>query len=128
MTEKAFLFELRGSGDEFYCYIKVVGKLTHEDYEKFVPMFEKTLSNIKEPKVKVLVDITELDGWELQALWDDLKFGLTHNNEFTNIAVVGKNHLYEYGVKISNWFTHAKMQYFENINEASNWLEIEAQK
>lgn len=124
MENKTFYFEFRGAGEQFYGYLKVIGKLTHEDYESFVPMFEQSLQCVKEPKVKMLVDITELEGFELQAMWDDLKFGLKHNSEFTQIAVVGNSTFYQYGIKIANWFTHAKMEYFEEESDAKKWLKI----
>ena len=124
MEEERFYFEFQGLGEQFYGYLKIVGKLTHKDYEQFVPMFEEELQCVKEPKVKMLVDITELDGFELKAMWDDLKFGLKHNFEFTQIAVVGNSTFYEYGIKIANWFTHAQMEYFEEETKAKKWLGI----
>ncbi|MDD2382575.1 MAG: STAS/SEC14 domain-containing protein [Sulfurospirillaceae bacterium] len=125
MKTKVLHFELKGLGESFYCYIKVNGTLTHEDYATFVPLFEKSLKDIKEPKVKMLVDITDLDGWELEAAWDDIKFGLQHDSVFDKIAVVGKSALYTYGVKISNWFTPYEMHYFEDIDEAKKWLDVQ---
>ena len=53
-------------------------------------MLDSALSAVKEPKVKVLIDGTELEGWELSAAWDDFKLGLKHGNEFENIAIFGK--------------------------------------
>jgi hypothetical protein len=124
METKAFKFEINGNGDHFYGTLKVTGKLTHEDYELFVPAFEQSLQCIKEPRVKMLVDITQWDGFELEAAWDDLKFGLSHGSEFTKIAVVGQGGLSQYGVKIVNWFTHYEMKYFEDIHEAKEWLDV----
>ena len=40
-------------------------------------------------KIRAYVDITELEGWELQAAWDDFKLGLKHNKEFCRVAVLG---------------------------------------
>ncbi len=125
MNTKQFHFYIEGSGDQFYCYFKIDGHLSHKDYETLVPNFEASIAEVKEPKVKMLVDITGLEGWDLHAAWDDLKFGLKHNNDFTQIAVVGKENFYEYGVKIANWFTHYEMKYFHNINEAKKWLDIQ---
>ena len=68
MISENFTFDFRSSGKQFYCHIKASGKLTHEDYERFIPEFEKELSHIKDSKVKIVVDITELKGWELKAV------------------------------------------------------------
>lgn len=119
---KAFAFEMKSDNSNVYCYMKAVGKLTHSDYEKFVPSFEEFLKGIKEPKVKVLADLSEFTGWELEAAWDDLKFGLSHNNEFAKIAVVTTSKYIEYGVKISNWFTGYEIKQFSDIDSALIWL------
>lgn len=124
MKTKQFHFEIVGDNDQFYCYFKIVGDLTHNDYETLEKNFEQSLKCVIEPKVKMLVDVTELEGWDLQTAWDDLKFGLKHNNEFTQIAVVGEAGIREYGIKIANWFTHYEMQYFTSTQEAKKWLAV----
>ena len=124
METKAFKFELNGAGEHFYGYLKVIGKLTHSDYKTFVPMFEQSLQCIKEPKVKMLIDITQWEGFELEAAWDDLKFGLSHGSEFTKIAVVGESGFTQYAVKIVNWFTHYEMRFFEDTGKAKEWLDV----
>jgi hypothetical protein len=122
MGKNQFHFHMEGAGDHFYCYFKIDGHLTHHDYETLIPNFEAAISNIKEPHVKMLVDIVKLEGWDLQAAWDDLKFGLKHNNDFEKIAVVGHEGIYEYGVKVANWFTHYEMEYFHDLAQAKQWL------
>jgi hypothetical protein len=124
METRQFHFTIEAAGDQFYCYFKIQGRLTHDDYTSLIENFEQSLQAVKEPKVKMLVDITHLEGWELEAAWDDIKFGLKHNNDFTKIAVVGEHGIREYGVKIANWFTHYEMQYFHDIHEAKRWLEV----
>lgn len=121
---KALQFELKGAGGAFYCYIKVVGDLTHNDYVEFAPLFGQSLSCVKEPKVKVLVDITQLKGWELRAAWDDLMFGIKYNSIFDKIAVVGESTFYNYAVKLGNMFTPYEMRYFEDIQKATLWLGV----
>ncbi len=51
------------SGDQIYLALKAIGKLTHEDYEIITPMIDSALSAVEQPKVKVLIDATELEGW-----------------------------------------------------------------
>lgn len=115
-------FDMVGSGKEFYCYIKVVGNLTHEDYELFVPAFELAIANIAEPKVNILVDITELKGWELEAAWDDLKFALKHGKEFNKISVIGNNTILEFSSKVASWFLPYKVKFFEDYETARDWM------
>ncbi len=109
-------------GDDFFLKFKVKGKLNHSDYAKMLPMVENALVGIKEPKIKVLIDAREFEGLELRAVWDDLKFGLRHNKEFTKLAFVGDKSWEAYGIKISNWFMSGDMKYFEDIDSAILWL------
>jgi hypothetical protein len=128
MQEHSISFGITHIGEEFFLKVTVKGRLTHHDYEKMIPMIENALVGIKEPKIKVLVDAREFDGWELRAAWDDLKFGLKHNKEFTKLAFVGDKSWEAYSIKISNWFMSGEMQYFENMDEATAWLNDDEQK
>ena len=113
---------IQREGNEFYLTLKIEGKLTHEDYELMVPMINNAISGFKEPKIKALVDITQLDGWTLEAMWDDFKFGLQHGSEFTKIAVVGNKNWQEWASKVGSWFIGGEIKSFHNENEAIEWL------
>ncbi|QQX79345.1 STAS/SEC14 domain-containing protein [Shewanella sp. KX20019] len=76
--------------NQFYLNLIAKGKLTHEDYQYMVPMLESALAGVEHPEINVLADLTELDGWELRAAWDDLKLGLAHGRAFKKIAIVGE--------------------------------------
>lgn len=110
------------NGSDFFLSLKAVGKLTHTDYEIITPMINSALAAVKQPKVKVLIDGTELEGWELRAAWDDLKLGLKHNNEFDKIAIYGNKNWQEITAKIGSWFLSGEIKSFENIIDATSWL------
>ena len=110
------------TGDDFFLSIKAQGKLTHRDYEKMTPMIDSALAEVKQPKVKMFIDGTELEGWETRAAWDDLKIGLKHGNEFEKIAIYGNKKWQEVSAKIGRWFLSGEVKYFENENEAITWL------
>ncbi len=109
-------------GEAFFLKISVKGTLTHEDYEKMIPVVENALVGVKDPRIKVLVDAREFEGWDVRAAWDDLKFGLKHNKEFTKLAFVGNKEWESYSIKISNWFMSGEMRYFEDVAHAVSWL------
>lgn len=109
----------------FFIKMDIIGSLTHEDYEIITPMLENALQGVEEPKISLLIDATKFDGWSLQAAWDDLKLGLKHNKDFEKIAFIGNKSWQEYSIKISNWFSLGKMEYFENIEDALVWLSAE---
>jgi hypothetical protein len=110
------------SGSDFFLSLKAIGKLTHKDYETITPMIDSALNAVKEPQVKVLIDGTELEGWELRAAWDDFKIGLKHGNEFVKIAIYGNKHWQEIAAKVGAWFVSGEVKYFDNAEDALAWL------
>jgi hypothetical protein len=110
------------TGDEFFLTLKAQGKLTHRDYETITPMIDSALSAVKDPKVKVLFDGTELEGWELRAAWDDFKLGLKHGNQFDKVAIYGNKKWQEFAAKIGTWFISGEARFFDNETDAFIWL------
>ncbi len=108
--------------NNFYLSLKAIGKLTHEDYEIITPLIDSALAGIKEPKIKALIDGTELEGWELKAAWDDFKIGLKHGSEFEKIAIYGNKNWQKITAKIGSWFISGEIKYFKNIDDAVSWL------
>lgn len=111
--------------EQFFIKMKIIGTLTHEDYEMITPMLESALQGIDEPSISLIIDATEFNGWSMQAIWDDLRLGLKHNRDFNKIALVGNKPWQQYGVKISNWFSIGDFEYFENMDDALSWLSQE---
>ena len=109
-------------GDDFFLTIKVLGKLTHADYEVITPMIDSALESVTDPKVKALIDATNLEGWELRAAWDDFKIGLKHGSEFKKVAIVGNRNWQEIAAKVGNWFISGEAKYFEDLEPAVEWL------
>ncbi len=107
---------------DVFLALKAVGKLTHEDYKIITPMIDSALAEVREPKVKVLSDGTELEGWELRAAWDDLRLGLKHNNDFHRIAIFGNRRWQEIAARIGAWFASGEVKYFDDEEDALDWL------
>ena len=111
--------------NHFFLALRAVGKLTHDDYQVITPMIDSALSAVKEPKVKVLIDGTEMEGWELRAAWDDFKLGLKHGSEFDKIAIYGNKNWQEITAKVGSWFISGEVRYFEVYGDALAWLSEE---
>ncbi len=111
--------------DLFFMKIKINGTLTHKDYNIMVPMLRDAIEGVEKPKVKILVDARNFDGWELRAAWDDFKFGVEFRDVFSKIAFVGTKGWEEYGVKIGSWFISGEIRFFNSIYEAYVWLNEE---
>ncbi|WP_038247012.1 SpoIIAA family protein [Ghiorsea bivora] len=109
--------------EHIFITLKAVGTLTHEDYEIITPMIDAAIAKVTEPHVKMLIDASEMQGWELRAAWDDFKLGLKHNNDFKKIAIYGHKTWQEAIVKIGSWFVSGEVQYFERLDDAVAWLQ-----
>lgn len=112
----------RYGDDDFFVTMKAVGKLTHEDYEYMVPMLESAIAGVKDPDIYALLDVTEMDGWEARAMWDDLKLGIKHGSHFEKIAIIGNTSLQEWMTKMADWFTPLDMKFFVDRLDAIDWL------
>ena len=111
------------ANNEFFVSLKAIGKLTHADYEVITPMIDAALAEVKAPDVKVLIDAREMEGWELQAAWDDFKLGLKHNNDFHKIAIVGSKKWQQMTAKMGSWFASGEVKFFFDADDALNWLQ-----
>ncbi len=109
--------------NHIFITLKAVGKLTHEDYEVITPMIDAAIAEVKTPDVKVLIDASEMEGWELRAAWDDFKLGLNHNNDFKKIAIYGHKTWQKAIAKLGSWFTSGEVRFFESLDEAVAWLQ-----
>ncbi|MBE9568691.1 MAG: STAS/SEC14 domain-containing protein [Proteobacteria bacterium] len=121
-SKHGFSIGIERVGSDVFLAMKAVGKLTHEDYETITPMIDSALEEVKQPKVKVLIDGTELEGWELRAAWDDFKIGLKHGNDFEKIAIYGNKNWQDIAAKVGTWFVSGEVRYFENYDDALSWL------
>ena len=70
--------------------LKITGTLTQDDYKLIAPMINFALEGVKNPKVRVLVDGTQVEGHDLMVAWDCFKLGLKHGNEFEKEATAGR--------------------------------------
>lgn len=122
ITRHGLAIGIERTGNDFFLSLKASGKLTHEDYNKINPMIDSALLGVKDPKVKVFIDGSELEGWELRAVWDDFKLGLKHGGEFDKIAIYGNKKWQQYSAKIGSWFVSGEVKYFEDADSALTWL------
>ena len=98
------------------------GKLTHEDYMVMIPMIEQAMKSIENVKVNMLLNALEFEGWELEAAWDDFKFGMEYKDTFLKIAIVGTQTWQEYVAKMGDWFMHGEVKFFYVLDDAKVWI------
>ncbi|WP_457605692.1 STAS/SEC14 domain-containing protein [Nitratifractor sp.] len=113
---------LESNGERFLVQLKMKGKLTHEDYEIFVPILDRALKKLKGPEADLLADMREFKGWKGRAAWDDLLFGLKHRKAFKKVAVVGKKKWEELATAMMRPLMKGKIRFFRDYEEARRWL------
>jgi len=101
---------------------KLSGKLHDEDYKRFVPAIDHVCA--EHGKVRLLAQFHDFQGWDLHALWDDIKFSTTHCTKIDRIALVGERTWEKWMAKVCKPFTMAKIQYFDvgSMEKAWEWL------
>jgi len=114
--------ELHQEADGKILNVRVSGKLTKEDYERFVPEFEKLIQ--QHGKIRVLMRMDDFHGWKAAALWEDIKLDFKHFRDFERIAMVGDKAWEEGMAFFCKPFTTAEVRYFGHHEEdrAREWL------
>ena len=113
--------QLSSSSDKILGF-KMSGKLHDVDYQRFVPAIDAAVA--KQGQVRLLAQFHDFHGWDLPALWDDIKFSTTHCTKIERIALVGEKKWEQWMAKVCKPFTMAKIQYFDaaKIDDARKWL------
>lgn len=106
--------------------IKAVGKVTDEDYRNIIiPAIDDMLS--KNEKGKFLYYLSpEFEGFELGAMWDDLKYAAGHHEKFDKIALVGGPRWVEWTSKVFGHMVDAEIKTYEDadIDKAWEWINV----
>ena len=117
--------ELNSLQDGKVLEINVSGKLTKEDYTKFVPEVEKLIQ--QHGKISILLRMHDFHGWQAGALWEDIKFDMKHFADIKRLAMIGEKSWQKGMSKFCAPFTTAQIRYFqpEQLEEAKQWIEEE---
>ena len=102
--------------------VRASGKLTADDYETLEPGVEKLIAS--SDKIKVLFIMHDFHGWDLGAVWEDIKFATKHCRDIEKIAMVGEKAWEKWMATICKPFTMSSIKYFNTgeEEEARQWL------
>jgi hypothetical protein len=114
--------ELHQEVDGKVLNVRVSGKLTKEDYEQFTPEFEKLIQ--QHGKIRVLFEMEDFHGWQVSALWEDVKLDFRHFAHIERIAMVGDKAWQEGMSFFCKPFTTAEVRYFghHEKDRAREWI------
>jgi hypothetical protein len=102
--------------------VRASGKLSREDYERFVPEVERLIG--EHGKVRILFDMHDFHGWTAGALWQDTRFAWRHFRDVERLAVVGEK-AWQHGMAVAcRPFTTARVRYFDRskASQAEAWI------
>lgn len=103
--------------------VHVSGKLTTEEYQRFAPEFDRSIA--ERGKIRLLFEMSQFDGWEAGAAWQDVKLSLRHFTDIGRVAMVGEKKWQQFMTHILSPFTRAEVRYFDHgdLAAARKWLE-----
>jgi hypothetical protein len=104
-------------------YLQVTGRLSHNDYQNFVPQVERLIERFG--SLRILFEMNDFHGWEAAALWDDLKFDTKHFAHIDRLAIVGDKKWEKGMAAFCKPFTTAEIKYFDHAeaDSAHQWIE-----
>jgi hypothetical protein len=102
--------------------VRASGKLTADDYQLFEPGVVQLIRN--SGKIKILFVMCDFHGWDVEGVWEDLKFATTHFRDIEKIAMVGEKTWEHWMAAICEPFTLSSVRYFDagDDNAARAWL------
>jgi hypothetical protein len=119
------MVEMQQRADGQVLVVRASGKLTREDYERFLPEVERLIG--RHGKIRVLFDMHDFHGWTAGALWQDLKFDVKHFQDFERVAMIGEK-AWEHGMAMfCKPFTTAAVRYFDRsaADQADAWIQAD---
>ncbi len=101
---------------------KAVGKLTHADYQKFLPTLEEAIR--EQGQISLLLELENFHGWDKEAAKDDYEFTRSHLENFKRIAIVGDSRWEKWLTLLAKPFVDVEVRFFtpDQLSEAWDWV------
>ena len=101
--------------------LRASGKLTHDDYQRvLIPHLDSLFRQHGKLNLLFLMD-EDFAGWELDAAWDDARYGLRHNADFGKLAVVGGPAWVERCIRLAGFLMKGEIRTFSSRQVAQAW-------
>ncbi|QDU31993.1 hypothetical protein KS4_00210 [Poriferisphaera corsica] len=98
------------------------GKLHADDYRRIIPICEQLIEDTGE--LRILVYLKHYEGASFAALFQDLKFDVSHWSKFKRIAMVGDKKWQAHMAKLTDLIMHGEVKHFtsDEMDEAWVWV------
>ena len=103
--------------------VNLHGKLAQRDFDQVVPETERLIERYG--KIRILVTLHDFEGWDLRAMWEEIKWEAKHFNHVERIAIVGDARWHKRMANLCGPFTTACVRYFnlDSLDEAYQWVD-----
>jgi len=98
----------------------VYAEFTLADYQEFERAVTHELANA--PKIKIILDLTNMARFTVDVAWEDIKFTRAHAHDFERIAVIADSQWISWASWLGTAFTDADVRFFESAAEANSWV------
>jgi len=118
------MIEVMAESKEDILVVRVTQKLSDDDYMRiFIPKLDEIIERYGKARVLVYLD-DGYNGIELGAIWDDVKFGIEHRNDFIKVAAVGAPRWMDWVMNASSAIMSGVVRTFstERLQEALDWV------
>jgi len=102
---------------------KVVGTITKQDYDVFVPQVEALVED--EGSIRMLLDMTAFKWEEVGAWLADWEFGRKYHDTIEKMALVGDRKWEEWLGKIAGKFYAQEAEFFSSADPDAAWAWLE---
>lgn len=104
--------------------VTIDGRLTAADYQRFVPLTQRLIE--QHGKISMIIVLGDFRGWDMAALWEDLKFDYQHFSDIERLAVVGEGAWDKVLSSLAEPFTAAQIKYFDHtaLQAARRWAGV----
>jgi len=105
--------------DQDLLKVHVMGEFTVSDFKELEDAVTGELELA--PKIKLVLDLTQMSGFTIDMAWEDIKFTREHTHDFKRIAIISGDQWTTWMSWLNSAFTDAQMQIFSEEVEATNW-------
>ncbi len=116
------MYHVLNESENEHVGIKIERKLTQDDYELLLSYIDRLRKEVG--PLKLLLDMTECEGLNSLALWEDLARKLRLLPEILRVAIVADHHWMECGTKVFHPLLKSTVQYFSptQLDKAWSWV------
>lgn len=110
--------------------LKIVGHVTEGDVKAFEPQLAFAIRDRGKRPLGILVDVTQMDGVDWKARWEELRFLHKHSDHIARVALVGPSKWEEVKSLFigATVLAEADTRYFEAPEMAQAWMWVKGAK